>query len=146
VRHPSTRACPSAPALRLANLTEDIPGYLEAPANALAYAWKHFGGHLDRLGTRDDVRLHVQYMADITASAMNAIETYDPTVSPVRYGENIWAAVKARLEAAAAAAAEPVTERYTGVLAAADVFTESTVLWVMQSLRLDRGCGSQVHP
>ena len=38
------------------NLTEDIPGYIEAPANALAYPWKHFiGGHLGRLGTRDDV-------------------------------------------------------------------------------------------
>ena len=40
----------------LSNLTEDIPGYIEAPANALAYPWKHFiGGHLGRLGTRDDV-------------------------------------------------------------------------------------------
>ena len=50
----------------LSNLTEDIPGYIEAPANALAYSWKHFiGGHLGRLGTRDDVTLHQQYMADI---------------------------------------------------------------------------------
>ena len=38
------------------NLTEDIPGYIEAPANALAYSWKHFiGGHMGRLGTRDDL-------------------------------------------------------------------------------------------
>src|SRR6266446_6647455 len=43
----------------IANLTEDIPGYIEAPANALAYSWKHFiGGHLGRLGTREDVALH----------------------------------------------------------------------------------------
>ncbi len=34
----------------LSNLTEDTPGYVEAPANALAYSWKHFiGGHLGRL-------------------------------------------------------------------------------------------------
>ena len=53
----------------IANLTEDIPGYIEAPANALAYSWKHFiGGHLGRLGTRDDVTLHQQYMADISES------------------------------------------------------------------------------
>ena len=51
----------------VANLTEDIPGYIEAPANALAYSWKHFiGGHLGRLGTREDVTLHQQYMADIS--------------------------------------------------------------------------------
>jgi hypothetical protein len=31
-------------------------------------------------------------------------------------------------------------------LAAADVFTASTTFHVMQSLRLDKGYGSQVHP
>lgn len=85
------------------------PGYLQAPATALSYPWKHFiGGHLGRLGTRDDVRLHQQYMADTAAA--------------------------------------PVIDKYTGVLAAADVFTPSTTFWVMQSIRLDLGYGSYVHP
>ena len=44
------------------------------------------------------------------------------------------------------AAAAPVIEKYTGVLAAADVFTASTTFWVMESIRLDLGYGSQVHP
>ncbi|HVH52072.1 MAG TPA: MBL fold metallo-hydrolase, partial [Gaiellaceae bacterium] len=52
------------------NLSEDIPGYLEAPANALAYSWKHFiGGHNGRLGTRDDITLHQQYMNDLVESS-----------------------------------------------------------------------------
>jgi glyoxylase-like metal-dependent hydrolase (beta-lactamase superfamily II) len=128
------------------NLSEDIPGYIEAPANALAYSWKHFiGGHLGRLGTRDDVTLHQQYMADLDASIRHAIDTFDPTAFYVKYGENIWAAVKAHLDATAAAAAKPVIEKYTGVLAAVDVFTESTAFWVMESIRLDLGYGSQVH-
>jgi len=131
----------------LSNLTEDIPGYIEAAANALAYSWKHFiGGHLGRLGNRDDVTLHQQYMADLDASIRQAIDTLDPTAFYVKYGENIWAAVKAHLDATAAAAAAPVIEKYTGVLAAADVFTESTTFWVMESIRLDLGYGSQVHP
>jgi glyoxylase-like metal-dependent hydrolase (beta-lactamase superfamily II) len=130
----------------ISNLTEDIPSYIEAPANALAYSWKHFiGGHLGRLGTRDDVRLHQQYMADISASVRTAIDTLDPTPFYQRYGENTWAAVKAHLDATTAAAAAPVIEKYTGVLAAADVFTESTTFWVMESIRLDLGYGSQVH-
>jgi hypothetical protein len=54
--------------------------------------------------------------------------------------------VKAQLDATAAAAAKPVIEKYTGVLAAVDVFTESTAFWVMESIRLDLGYGSQVHP
>ena len=62
------------------NLSEDIPGYVEAPANALAYSWKHFiGGHNGRLGTRDDVTLHQQYMADIADNSRKAIDTVDPT-------------------------------------------------------------------
>ena len=43
-------------------------------------------------------------------------------------------------------AAAPVIEKYTGVLAAADVYTASTTFWLMESLRLDLGFGSQVHP
>ena len=34
---------------------------------------------------------------------------------------------------------------YTGVLAGADIFTEGTAFWVMESIRLDLGYGSQVH-
>src|SRR3984893_18697636 len=55
------------------NLTEDVPGYIEAPAKALSYPWKHFiGGHLGKLGTRDDVTLHQQYVGDIVASVKTA--------------------------------------------------------------------------
>src|SRR5689334_18149008 len=131
----------------LSNLTEDIPGYLEAPANALAYSWKHYiGGHNGRLGTRDDLTLHQQYMTDIAASSRKAIDTVDPTRYFVKYGENVWAAVKGYLDEIAATAAAPIIEKYTGVIAAADVFTESTTFQVMQSIRLDLGHGSQVHP
>ena len=129
------------------NLSEDIPGYLEAPGNALAYPWKHFiGGHMGRLGTRDDLALHQQYMADISESSRHAIDTVDPTPYFVKYGENSWAALKGYLDECAATTAAPVIEKYTGVLAAADVFTEDVSFEVMQSNRLDLGYGAQVHP
>jgi len=129
------------------NLTEDLPGYIEAPDTALTYPWKHFiGGHMGRLGTRDDVATHRQYMADIADHSRKALDTVDPTPYFLKYGENTWAAVRCYLDAITAAAAAPVIEKYTGVLAAADVFTASTTFHVMQSLRLDLGYGSQVHP
>ena len=129
------------------NLSDDIQGYIEAPANALAYSWKHFiGGHNGRLGTRDDVTLHQTYMADIVESSQKAIDTVDPTRYFVKYGENTWAGVAHYLEEIAATAAAPVVEKYAGVLAAVDVCTENTAFWVMQSIRLDLGYGSQVHP
>jgi glyoxylase-like metal-dependent hydrolase (beta-lactamase superfamily II) len=131
----------------VANLSEDVPGFIEAPAKALTYPWKHFiGGHLGRLGTRDDVTLHQQYMADIVDNVKRAITTVDPTRYFQKYGENAWAGVKGYLDEVTDTAAAPVVAKYTGVLAAADVYTANTAFWVMESVRLDLGFGSQVHP
>ena len=131
----------------IVNLSEDIPGFIDAPAKALAYPWKHFiAGHLGRLGTRDDVILHQQYMADLVDNVKSAITKVDPTPYFQKYGENAWAGVKTYLDAVTDLAAAPVIEKYTGVLAAADVYTASTTFWLMESLRLDLGLGSQIHP
>jgi len=54
--------------------------------------------------------------------------------------------VKGYLDEVTRVAAAPVIEKYTGVIAAADVYTESTTFWVMESIRLDLGYGSWVHP
>ena len=131
----------------ISNLAEDIPGYLEAPANALAYPWKHFiGGHMGRLGTRADVSLHQQYMTDIVTHVRTALDTVDPMPYSERYGNNTWAAVKGYFDAISDAAAAPVIEKYTGVLAAADVFTASTASRVMESMCQDFGHACEVHP
>jgi len=39
-----------------------------------------------------------------------------------------------------------VIEKYTGVLAAADVYTAGTAFLILESVRLDLGVGSQIHP
>jgi glyoxylase-like metal-dependent hydrolase (beta-lactamase superfamily II) len=129
------------------NLSEDIRGYVAAPATALTYPWKTLiTGHLGRLGTRDDVVVHQQYMADLDASIRSALASVDPSPYFAKYGQNSWAAVKGYLDACADAAAKPVIEKYTGVLGAADVFTPSVAFWLMESIRLDLGVGSYVHP
>ncbi|MEY9894423.1 hypothetical protein ABIA31_008109 [Catenulispora sp. MAP5-51] len=43
-------------------------------------------------------------------------------------------------------AADPVIKKYTGVLAAADVYTRSHAFVLLESIRLDLGVGSPVHP
>jgi glyoxylase-like metal-dependent hydrolase (beta-lactamase superfamily II) len=131
------------------NLSEDVPGYIQAPATALSYPWTHFiGGHLGRIGTRDDISLHQQYIADIQAGAREALGTVDPTPYFVKYGENVWAAVKGYLDELTDRAAKPVIAKYTGVLAAADVevFTTTTTFMILQSMRLDLGPSAPVHP
>jgi glyoxylase-like metal-dependent hydrolase (beta-lactamase superfamily II) len=131
------------------NLSEDVPGYMQAPDIALAYPWSHFiCGHLSRLATRDDVAVHQQYIADIEAGSREALASVDPVPYYMRYGENFWAGVKAHLNAVTERAALPVIAKYTGVLAAADIedFTMTTTFAIMQSLRLDKGPSGPIHP
>ena len=92
--------------------------------------------------------MHQQYLADIEASAREALATVDPVPFYMRYGENVWAGVKAHLDTVTERAAAPIIAKYTGVLAAADIeiFTTTTTFAVMQSLRLDRGPSGPVHP
>ena len=98
------------------NLSEDVPGYISAPDQAMAYPWKHYiGGHLGRLGTRDDLILHQRYIADIAEGAHAA------------------APVIAKYTGVLAAADVPA-------------FTTSTTFTVLQSIRLDLDTGSQIHP
>ena len=131
------------------NLSEDVPGYIDAGQRAESYAWKHFiSGHLGRLATREDVAVHRRYIDDIVDSCQAALASVDPTPYFGKYRENAWAGIRGYLGAVTERAAAPVIDKYTGVLAAADIeeFTTSTTFMILQSLRLDRGIGSQVHP
>ncbi|HEY2166227.1 MAG TPA: MBL fold metallo-hydrolase [Jatrophihabitantaceae bacterium] len=131
------------------NLSEDVPGYIDAPGIALGYPWQHYvGGHLGRLGTRADIEVHQRYIDDIVESSKDALGKVDPTPYFMKYGPNVWAAVKGYLAEVTELATKPVVAKYTGILASADVeeFTYTTTFAIMQSLRLDLGAGSQVHP
>ena len=129
------------------NLNEDVPGSIAAPAKAMAYPWKHFiGGHMGRLGTRSDIAVYQQYVNDLIDGVKKALVAVDPTPFFAKYGNNAWAGVKTYQDAQVDYAAAPVIKKYTGVLAAADVYTASTAFLILESVRLDSGVGSQVHP
>ena len=129
------------------NINEDVPGSIAAPGKALRFPWKHYiGGHMGRLGTRADMAVYQQYVADIIDGCKQALVAVDPTPFFTKYGNNSWAAVKTYQAAQVAYAAGPVIKKYTGVLAAADVYTASTAFLILESIRLDLGVGSQVHP
>jgi hypothetical protein len=90
--------------------------------------------------------LYQQYVADLIDNIKKALVTVDPTPFFTRYGNNSWAAVKTYQAAQLAYASAPVIKKYTGVLAAADVYTDSTAFHILESIRLDLGVGFQVHP
>jgi len=92
--------------------------------------------------------LHKAYVDDIVENCKAALGSIDPTPNFAKYGVNVWAGVKGRLDEVTASAASPVITKYTGLLASADieVFTYTTTFLILQSLRLDFGAGSYVHP
>ncbi|MFD7155521.1 MBL fold metallo-hydrolase [Kribbella sp. NPDC059898] len=129
------------------NINEDVPGSMAAPGNALRYPWKHYiGGHMGRLGTRQDMVVYRQYIDDIVANVKLALTNVDPTPYFAKYGNNAWAAVKEYQAAQVKYASDPVIKKYLGVLAAADVYTATTTFLILESVRLDLGVGSQVRP
>ena len=128
------------------NLDEDVPASLAAPAKALTYPWGHYiGGHMGRLGTRSDMVVFQEYLSDLVDGVTQALTAVDPTPFFTKYGNNTWAAVKTYQDAQVQYAAAPVIAKYTGVLAAADVYTASIAFILLESIRLDQGLGSQVH-
>ncbi|GAA1993212.1 MBL fold metallo-hydrolase [Catenulispora subtropica] len=122
-------------------VSQDIPAWVKAQDVAMGYPWQTLvGGHLGRLGVRADGDVQKQYIADLTASTKAAM-SLDPTPYFEKYGQmgNSWAIFKTYLEAVAEQAAAPVVAKYTGVLAAADVFTTDNCFAMLESLRIDAG-------
>jgi glyoxylase-like metal-dependent hydrolase (beta-lactamase superfamily II) len=121
-------------------IAQDIPGWISAQQVAMSYPWTTLvGGHLGRLGIRADGLTQIQYIADLQASTRAAIASVDPTPFFHQYAPNAWAIFKAYLDAVSTQAAGPVTAKYTGVLAAADVYTFLNAAAMLDSLRVDTG-------
>jgi len=123
-------------------VSQDIPGWIAAQSKIMDYPWQTLvGGHLGRLGARADGPVQIQYMADLEASVKAAYLNTDPTPYFAKYSSqgNAWAIFKTFLLAVADAAAAPVTAKYTGVLAGADVYTPDNAWTLTASMRIDQG-------
>ncbi len=123
-------------------VSQDIPDWITAQSTIMDYPWETLvGGHLGRLGVRADGPVQIQYMADLAASVKTTYSSLDPSPYFANYGPqgNAWAIFKTFLLAVAEAAAAPVIAKYTGVLAAADVYTVDNAWTVLESLRIDNG-------
>jgi glyoxylase-like metal-dependent hydrolase (beta-lactamase superfamily II) len=122
--------------------SQDIPAWITAHDLVLATPWHTLlSGHLGRLGTRADVALQRDYVQDLAANTRATLATLDPTPFFAKYGPtgNAWAIFKSYLDAAAERAAAPVIAKYTGRLAAADVFTTANAATLVNSTRIDAG-------
>src|SRR5580704_5916448 len=121
--------------------SQNIPGWLEAPAQALSYPFDtYIGGHLTRPGTRGDVLIQQEYVAELRAQAASAIATFNPasvyqSVDPT----NPWAIFRAYLDGVASQAASAVIPNWVDRLGGADVYTLPNAYQLVESLRIDYG-------
>ena len=120
-------------------LSANVPGFIKAHEQALDYDFDTLvGGHVTRPGTPEDVRVQVEYMTDLRATAEAALSSVDleSTLAPVD-GGNVWAVFRAYLDAVAAQTADEVVPRWKDRLGGADVFTLPNAWAMAESLRLD---------
>jgi len=121
--------------------SQDILGWIGAPAQLMNYPFETLvGGHLTRLGTRADVTIQQEYVAELQAAAAKAIATFSvdsvyATVDPT----NPWAVFKGYLDGVASQATNAVVPNWTSRLGGADVYTQTNAYTLVESLRIDSG-------
>jgi len=121
-------------------VAQDIPDYIKSQQIAMGYEWRTLAaGHLGRLGTRADGELQIDYINDLVTSAQATMASLNPGPFFQQYGNNAWAIFKAYLDAASAQTAAPVTEKYLGKLAAADVYTINNAFSIFEFALRENG-------
>jgi glyoxylase-like metal-dependent hydrolase (beta-lactamase superfamily II) len=122
-------------------VSQDIPAWIHAPLKALDYPFKTFvGGHLNRLGSREDVKVHHEFILDLKSECENAIDTFDlgsvfSQVDPI----NAWAVFRAYFDGVCAQAAGALSPRWIDRLGGLEPFADLNAFVMTESLRLDAG-------
>jgi hypothetical protein len=120
-------------------LSAFVPGFISVTEQALAYDFDHLvSGHVTRTGTRADVEVQVEYLADLKATAETALSAVDlgATMAAIDTG-NTWAVFRAYLDAVAAQTTDEMVPRWRDRLGGADVFTLPNAWAMAETLRLD---------
>jgi len=120
-------------------VSTNIPGWMTAYDQALTYPFTTFvGGHLNRLGTRQDALQGREYVHDLRANAAHALQSVDikPIIQKVGYS-NFWALYRTYLDTVVDTAAAATLAKWNGRLGAVDVFTHDNAYTMQTSLRID---------
>ena len=120
-------------------LAKDVPGFLAVHDTILEYDFDTFvGGHLTRLGTREDVRVAREYAHDVFDNSLAALQSVDFMAIAQEVGfQNQWALFDAYLDAVAQSCADVTLEAWAGELGGAEAFTFSHCWTMMEAIRID---------
>jgi hypothetical protein len=96
------------------------------------------GGHLTRLGTREDVEVQRKYIMDIQSNAAQALQTVDFFAVAKETGfENPWLLFDTYLDTVAHECEELTLTKWIDQLGGADVWTFDHCFQIVESLRID---------
>ena len=112
---------------------------MQAHDEVLSFDFDTFiGGHVTRLGTREDVETQQEYLTDIQNNAVQALQTVDFFAIAQQTGfENQWLLFDTYLGAVEDECAALTEPDWIDRLGAVDVFTASHCARIIESLRID---------
>lgn len=128
-------------------LSQDVPGFVAAHDAALSIPFETFvGGHLTRLGNRDDVEIAKEYVLDVRAASAVALASVDffGVIGDIGFLDpndasflNQWELFNRYLDEVAHSAEQIVLDKWRTLLGGADVFTFSHCSAMVESIRID---------
>ena len=120
-------------------VAEHAPDFIRAHDDVLSFDFDTFiGGHLGRLGTRQDVEIQREYVQDMVTNAAEALKTIDFGAIVQKTGfEDPWLTFATYLDAVTQKATDLTVLKWKGRLAAVDVFTYDHLSNLVESLRID---------
>lgn len=124
-------------------LAEDANGFIAAHDEILSFEFDVFvGGHLTRLGTREDVEIQKEYIMDIVQAAGEANAAMDIGAAFAEAAErgapfNTWAGIQIAFDGVAEDCAEAVIPNWVDRLGGVDIFTFDHCWSISESQRID---------
>ncbi len=126
-------------------MCSDMRGFLRGQDLVMSYDFDHLvGGHLTRLGTKDDVEVQIEYFNDLQEAAKKHLgERFGGDTNFYEIGmelgfENAWAVFDEYLNTVTDKIVEDVQPKWIGKLAAVDVFTRSHAYEIVVRTRMDQ--------
>jgi glyoxylase-like metal-dependent hydrolase (beta-lactamase superfamily II) len=122
-------------------VASDVPGFMQAHDQALGYDFDIlFAGHLTRLGTRQDVEVQREYVADVKAACERARTSVQASTVIQQTGlEDRWLFAKTYFDRLAQEASEEIVPRWVDRLGGVRAFTHDHCTAMLMALAHDWG-------
>lgn len=120
-------------------VAQDVPGYIKAHDQALSYDFDTLvAGHVNRLGTRQDVETSKEYVTDLMAAAGAAFAATDLQDVAGRVGmDNPWELFDTFQDEVVQKCAEQMRSKWRGRLEGGDVYLDDHCWTMVESLNID---------